>query len=71
MDKEDTRQCEYINPDKTCALMIALSGETDPRCKLYRDEPQDCRYLRLFVLKGRGLYRGGRARRQQKGAEAQ
>ncbi|MEI2284430.1 hypothetical protein [Paenibacillus polysaccharolyticus] len=71
MDREDTRQCEYINPDKTCAIMMALSGETDPRCKLWRDKLEVCRYLKYHVLKGRGLYRGGRARKQQKGAEAQ
>lgn len=70
MDRTDTKQCEFINPDKTCVLMQGLADETDPRCKLWRDDPKDCTYLRLYVLKGRGLHRGGWARRKRKEAEA-
>ncbi|MFB6362498.1 hypothetical protein ACFCP7_00370 [Paenibacillus elgii] len=45
--------CEFLRPDASCALMAALATESDPRCKLWRDPPADCRYLRLVVTKQR------------------
>ena len=44
--------CEFIRPDRTCTLMEALESEPDARCRYWRDEPGDCRYLRHVVLKG-------------------
>lgn len=67
--KEDAATwCDLINSDRTCPLMIGLSTEEDQRCKLFRDEQQDCRYFRLYVMSGRGRranYRGGRKREQR------
>lgn len=60
--------CEFMQPDCTCTLMMAMQSEDDPRCKLFRDEPTDCRYLRLYVMNGHGdraTFRGGRAREKR------
>jgi|GEM_PF-4012856 len=48
------RYCGFIRPDRTCALMEALQSEVDPRCKYWRDEPEQCRYLKYVVMRGRG-----------------
>lgn len=52
-DKERARQwCDMYEPGCACRLMRALETEQDPRCKLYRDEPQECRYLKHVILGG-------------------
>lgn len=44
--------CDYIRPDRTCAIMDALATESDPTCKYFRSEESRtrCRYLELVVL---------------------
>lgn len=57
MNKDRAEQarnyCDMIRPDRTCAIMAALTSEYDSRCKYYRDHPAQCRYLEYQILKGR------------------
>ena len=56
---EETREracmwCDFIDTDRTCALMQALHTESDPRCKYWRENAERCRYFELYVTNTRG-----------------
>lgn len=54
--REDMQQraaswCDFINADRTCALMQALHTESDPRCKYWREgNSERCRYFELHII---------------------
>ncbi|RED32419.1 hypothetical protein C7820_5699 [Paenibacillus sp. VMFN-D1] len=43
--------CEFYRPDRTCVLMDELQSQSNPICKCFRMPIEDCRYLRLVVVK--------------------
>ncbi|MFD0588665.1 hypothetical protein ACFQZE_11670 [Paenibacillus sp. GCM10027627] len=51
--KQARSYCEFIQPDRTCAIMAALATESDPRCKYWREQPAQCRYFESHILKRR------------------
>lgn len=67
MKKLAASWCDFINVDRTCALMQALHTETDARCKYYREEESDrCRYFELHILKSGRQERNDRTRLRRK-----
>lgn len=49
--QEDALGCEFIHSGNKCVLMESLNDQDSDVCKLFRQPIEDCRYLRLYLLR--------------------